>query len=114
MLMGRGTYEYFAPTWPSVPGDYARRINQMPKYVFSNTLEKAEWTNCKILRGDVVTAAADQPASEPSKSPPPSSAYCQGAITHGGQVSPPDVGRRASRSARRAARQPAPPVSGAG
>ena len=59
MLMGRGTYEYFAPAWPSVPGDYAARINRMPKYVFSNTLDRAEWTNSTIVRGDVGLAAAD-------------------------------------------------------
>jgi dihydrofolate reductase len=59
MLMGRGAYEYFAPAWPSVPGDYAARINRMPKYVFSNTLDRAEWTNSTIVRGDVGLAAAD-------------------------------------------------------
>jgi dihydrofolate reductase len=64
MLMGRGTYDYFAPTWPNVPGDYAARINQMPKYVFSNTLETAEWSNSTIVRGDVAEAVRDLKAHD--------------------------------------------------
>jgi len=55
MLMGRTTYEGFANVWPVISHPWAERINAMPKYVFSSTLEKAGWTNSTIVRGDVVT-----------------------------------------------------------
>src|SRR5260221_11782266 len=54
MLMGRTTYEGFAAIWPRRTDPWADRINAMPKYVFSSTLEKAEWNNTIIVRGDVV------------------------------------------------------------
>ncbi|MCL2419083.1 MAG: dihydrofolate reductase family protein [Conexibacteraceae bacterium] len=59
MLMGRGTYEYFADVMPSQTGPYADAINGMPKYVFSSTLERADWNNSTIIRGDVVTAVTE-------------------------------------------------------
>jgi dihydrofolate reductase len=54
MLMGRGTYELFAATWPGQTDDFARRINGIRKYVFSSTLASAEWSNSTIVRGDVL------------------------------------------------------------
>lgn len=54
MLMGRTTYEGFAKIWPGRTHPWADRINTIPKYVFSSKLEKAEWTNSTIVRGDVV------------------------------------------------------------
>jgi dihydrofolate reductase len=54
LLLGRVTYDGFAPVWPHVPGDFADRFNTMPKYVVSSTLENPEWTNTTVLRGDVV------------------------------------------------------------
>lgn len=54
MLMGRNTYENFAKTWPGRTHPWADRINAIPKYVFSSKLEKAEWNNSTIVRGDVV------------------------------------------------------------
>lgn len=54
MLMGRNTYEGFAKLWPGRTHPWADRINAMPKYVFSSKLEKAEWNNSTIVRGDVV------------------------------------------------------------
>jgi dihydrofolate reductase len=54
MLMGRNTYERFAKTWPGRTHPWADRINDIPKYVFSSKLEKAEWNNSTIVRGDVV------------------------------------------------------------
>jgi dihydrofolate reductase len=59
MLMGRRTYEGFAALWPAQRGDYADRLNSMRKYVFSSTLEKAEWNNSTIVRGDVPAAVAE-------------------------------------------------------
>jgi hypothetical protein len=44
LLLGRVTYEAFAEAWPSrTEGDFAQRINSMPKFIASKTLEKAEW-----------------------------------------------------------------------
>lgn len=54
MLMGRTTYESLARLWPGRPHPWAERLNAMPKYVFSSKLEKAEWNNTTIVRGDVV------------------------------------------------------------
>ena len=58
MLMGRQTYEFFAAAFPHQTGDYGERVNKIPKYVFSNTLQKTDWSNASILEGDVATEAA--------------------------------------------------------
>jgi dihydrofolate reductase len=55
-LMGRGTYEYFADVMPNQTGPYADAINAIRKYVFSSTLERADWNNSTIIRDDVVGA----------------------------------------------------------
>jgi dihydrofolate reductase len=54
LLLGRTTYQGFAALWPTFNHPWAARINAMPKYVFSSTLENAEWNNTTIVRGDVV------------------------------------------------------------
>jgi dihydrofolate reductase len=54
LLLGRGTYDGFAPVWPHMPGEFADRFNALPKYVVSSTLESPEWNNTTVLRGDVV------------------------------------------------------------
>jgi dihydrofolate reductase len=59
MLMGRGTYQYFADVIPKQTGPYADAINAIRKYVFSSTLESADWNNSTIIRDDVVTAVND-------------------------------------------------------
>jgi len=60
MLLGRVTYEGFAAAWPSIEDDqgFAAKMNGMPKYVVSTTLERAEWQNSTILSGDPVAEAA--------------------------------------------------------
>src|SRR5262245_42385609 len=58
MLMGRKTYEFFAVAFPHQKGDYGRRINEMQKYVFSNSLKKADWSQSSIVAGDLATEAA--------------------------------------------------------
>jgi dihydrofolate reductase len=58
MLMGRGTYEIFSRLWPGRPGDYASKINAIRKYVFSATLDSAEWTNSTIVKGDAADFVA--------------------------------------------------------
>jgi len=52
-LLGRVTYEGFAAAWPSREGEFADKFNAMPKYVVSSTLDKADWNNSTVLRGDV-------------------------------------------------------------
>jgi dihydrofolate reductase len=54
LLLGRVTYEGFAAAWPHVPGEFGDMFNNMPKYVVSATLKKADWKNSTILKGDVV------------------------------------------------------------
>ena len=55
LLLGRVSYETLAGFWPTVDGAFAERLNTMPKYAFSSTLERAEWTNSTIVRGDFAT-----------------------------------------------------------
>jgi dihydrofolate reductase len=53
-LMGRRTYEWFAARWPSRTGTLADRLNSVPKYVVSSTLEDPAWNNSTLLRGDLL------------------------------------------------------------
>jgi dihydrofolate reductase len=54
-LFGRRTYEFLAARWPSRSGELAERLNGMPKYVVSSTLDDPAWNNSTVLRGDVVS-----------------------------------------------------------
>jgi dihydrofolate reductase len=56
LLLGRRTYEGFAAAWPTMEGtgDFGEKMNSMPKYVVSSTLEKVEWSGAQLIRGDVV------------------------------------------------------------
>jgi dihydrofolate reductase len=54
LLLGRRTYEFFAARWPSRSGQWADRLNNLPKYVVSATLEDPDWNNSTVLTGDVV------------------------------------------------------------
>jgi dihydrofolate reductase len=53
-LLGRRTYEWLAARWPSRSGELADRLNSMPKYVVSSTLEDPNWTNSAVVKGDPV------------------------------------------------------------
>jgi len=56
LLIGRTTYEGFAEAWPTYEGEFADKMNSMPKFVVSSTLtEPLEWNNSTVLSGDVVT-----------------------------------------------------------
>ena len=55
LLMGRRSDEYFAPRFASRTGEWADRLNSLPKYVVSATIDEAKWTNSTVLKGDVVT-----------------------------------------------------------
>jgi dihydrofolate reductase len=57
-LLGRVTYEGFAAAWPSRDGDFADRMNSLPKYVVSTTLEKAAWNNSTIIKTNVMQEIA--------------------------------------------------------
>ena len=59
MLMGRNTYEYFAPAFSSPSGPYLERIYEMRKCVFSSTLTAADWNNTIIIPGDPVAAVRE-------------------------------------------------------
>jgi dihydrofolate reductase len=54
LLLGRRSYEWFAARWPSRSGELADRLNSLPKYVVSSTLEDPDWNNSTVLRGDVL------------------------------------------------------------
>jgi dihydrofolate reductase len=53
-LLGRRTYEGFAAAWPKMTDEagFAEKMNSMPKYVVSSTLEEAEWENSTVVGGD--------------------------------------------------------------
>jgi dihydrofolate reductase len=54
-LLGRRSYEWLAARWPSRRGALADRLNSLPKYVVSSTLQHPAWTNSTVLTGDVLT-----------------------------------------------------------
>lgn len=59
LIFGRITYELMAGYWPAAPkSPIADCMNALPKTVFSKTLEKAEWNNTTLLRGDAANEVA--------------------------------------------------------
>lgn len=55
-LLGRITYEGFAKAWPQMEeeeGEFAVKMNSMPKYVVSTTLENPEWNNSTVIKDNV-------------------------------------------------------------
>ena len=66
-IMGRVTYEAMASAWPNSTDDYAAPMNEIPKVVFSKTLEAANWSESSIARGnlaDEIAALRSQPGGE--------------------------------------------------
>ena len=55
LLLGQRSYEFFAARWQSRGGDLADRLNSLPKYVVSKTLEYPKWTNVTVLKGEVLS-----------------------------------------------------------
>lgn len=69
-LLGRKTYEIFAAHWPRVPtadNPVSAALNERPKYVASKTLDRVEWNNSTLIKGNVVeeiTRLKRQPGRE--------------------------------------------------
>ena len=55
LLLGRRSDEWFAARWASRTDEWANRLNSIPKYVVSSTLEEPKWNNVTVLSGDIVT-----------------------------------------------------------
>jgi dihydrofolate reductase len=58
LLLGRRSDEWFAPRWASRSGEWADRLNSLPKYVVSSTLVEPKWGNSTVLKGDVMDQVA--------------------------------------------------------
>jgi dihydrofolate reductase len=54
LLLGRRSDEYFGSRWTGRSGEWADRLNGLPKYVVSSTLVNPEWSNSTVLKGEVV------------------------------------------------------------
>jgi dihydrofolate reductase len=54
LLLGRRSYEWLAARWPSRSGELADRLNALPKYVVSSTLDEPKWNNSTVIKGGVV------------------------------------------------------------
>jgi len=54
LLLGRRSDEWFAALWLSRSGAWADRLNSLPKYVVSSTLQEPRWSNVAVLKGEVV------------------------------------------------------------
>lgn len=57
LLFGRVTYEGMAAYWQTASGETAEYMNKLPKFVFSKTLQQANWANTTVIRDDAVTEA---------------------------------------------------------
>lgn len=67
LLFGRATYDGMAAHWATATGETADFMNTVPKYVFSRTLESADWTNTTLVKGDtaeVVVQLKEQPGKD--------------------------------------------------
>jgi len=69
LLLGRVTYEGLAKAWPSMTDEagYGKRMNGFPKHVVSRTLEKLDWTNSHVIKGNIekeVSKLKQQPGQD--------------------------------------------------
>jgi len=58
LLMGRKTYDLMVKYWPTADARQsdpvvAERMNNLPKVVFSRTLDRADWNNTRVVKGDL-------------------------------------------------------------
>ena len=59
LLLGRVTYDGFSQAWPGRSGEFADKMNAMPKYVVSSTLADPEWENTTVIGFDDVAGLKD-------------------------------------------------------
>ncbi len=59
LVFGRVTYGGMAAAWPQMTGEFADLFNNLPKFVFSTTLEDPAWNNTEVRRGDLAAEVAD-------------------------------------------------------
>jgi dihydrofolate reductase len=69
LLFGRVTYEMMASFWPTPTAEQmmpamARRMNTLPKIVFSRTLTEAHWNNTTVMKRDAVEAVRELKAQD--------------------------------------------------
>jgi dihydrofolate reductase len=69
LLLGRVTYQGFAKAWPTMKDEagFADRMNSLPKYVVSTTLQEVEWNNSRLIKGNVaeeVSKLKQQPGQD--------------------------------------------------
>jgi dihydrofolate reductase len=69
LLLGRNTYAGFAAAWPNMTGtgEFGEKMNSMPKYVISSTLDTVEWSGSKLIKGNVadeVRKLKEQPGQD--------------------------------------------------
>ena len=60
LLLGRVTYQGFAKAWPSMTDEqgFADRMNSLPKYVVSKTLQRVDWNNSRLIKGNIAEEVA--------------------------------------------------------
>jgi dihydrofolate reductase len=66
-IMGRVTYQEMAEHWPYSDDEYAAPMNDLPKVVFSRTLERADWNGSRVARGELaeeIGALRDEPGGD--------------------------------------------------
>lgn len=64
MLLGRVTYQEFEKAWPSMTGEFADKMNNMPKYLVTSSLSVAGWNNTTIIKENIteeIRKLKDQP-----------------------------------------------------
>jgi len=67
LLLGRRSDEWFAERWLQRSSPFADRLNRMPKYVVSSTLDEPRWSNATVLTGDVVDQVTKLKQSVPGE-----------------------------------------------
>jgi dihydrofolate reductase len=66
-VMGRVTYQEMASHWPYSSDEYAAPMNDLPKVVFSRTLQTADWNDSRVARGDLaeeISALREEPGDD--------------------------------------------------
>ncbi len=58
LLLGKVTYQGFAESWPRRQGDFADRMNTLPKYVVSASLNEFPWNNSYPIKNHIAEEIA--------------------------------------------------------